>query len=531
MPRTITELRTGDLARKNASGLYEVVGRRSRFVKIVGLRVDLGQVERILTDLGVAAASTGTDDRLVVAVEGENDTQLLSKILAQGVGLPGTALSLCAVKELPRLGSGKLDYPAVTALVADRTQVTGLLSDASAQGRAPAETPDLASTGPSDDSPASTPAIVIVKQIFRDALEIAEVEDSDTFVSLGGDSLSFVAASVRLEQVLGQLPPDWHVTPVSRLKPSSKPNSQPRRPGIKGTMAPIDTSIVLRAVGIVFIISTHVGLFEWQGMAHVLIAAAGYNFARFQLSGQRRPRLRRQLASIGRIALPAMAFIAFAYLVTDRYSLANIVLLNAVLGPVEVTTQWHFWFIEDIVYILLAMTALLAIPWIDRTERRFPFLYPLMLFGAGLLTRYEIVEPGVPHTIPALWLFALGWTVARSRTLLQRPLVSVLAVVTIPGFFDGDVHRESTMMAGILLLTWLPALPVPRAVARPAALLAGASMHIYLVHWLVYPPLADINRPLAAAGSLIAGIGYWALCNRITSVHRRIRKDLSRSQS
>ncbi|MEO5316904.1 AMP-binding protein [Pseudarthrobacter sp. CC12] len=520
--RTITELRTGDLARKNAAGLYQVVGRRSRFVKIVGLRVDLGQVERMLADLGVAAASTGTDDRLVVAVEGEQDTQLLSKVLAQGVGLPRSALTLVAVKELPRLGSGKLDYPAVTALSAEMTKAAKALPDVAAAGRTVAETNDPASTGLSNEARSSTANTLTVKQIFMDVLEVSEVKDTETFVSLGGDSLSFVAASVRLEQVLGHLPPDWHLTPIGRLQPAPKPESQPRRSGIKRTVAPIDTSIALRAVGIIFIVSTHIGLFEWQGMAHVLIAAAGYNFARFQLSGQGMPRLRRQLVSIGRIVVPAMAFIAFAFLVTDRYSLANIVLLNAILGPVEVTTQWHFWFIEDIVYILLAMSALLAVPWINRTERRYPFLYPLILFGAGLLTRYEIVEPDVPHTIPALWLFALGWVVARSRTLLQRCLVAALTVITVPGFFE-DNPREATMMAGILLLTWLPTLPVPRVLTRPAAILASASMHIYLVHWLVYPPLADINRPLAVAGSLAAGIAYWIFCNRCTSTFQWFR--------
>ncbi|MDJ0459887.1 AMP-binding protein [Arthrobacter sp. NQ7] len=520
--RTIRELRTGDLARKNAAGLYEVVGRRSRFVKIVGLRVDLGQVERVLADLGVPAASTGTDERLVVAVEGEHDTQLLSKVLAQGVGLPRAALALYAVKELPRLGSGKPDYPAVAALATERTPAVQTSPDAPTPGRGFAQTSDPASTGPSDDVLRSTPNTVTVKQIFRDALEVTVVKDSDTFVSLGGDSLSFVAASVRLEQVLGHLPPDWHVTPVGRLEPAPNPKGQVRAPGKKRILAPVDTSIVLRAVGIVFIVSTHIGLFDWQGMAHVLIAAAGYNFARFQLSGQRRPRLRRQLVSVARIALPAMAFIALAYLVTDRYSPANIVLLNAVLGPVEVTTQWHFWFIEDIVYILLVMTALLAIPWVYRSERRFPFLYPLILFGAGLLTRYEIVEPGVPHTIPALWLFALGWAVARSQNLLQRLLVSALTVLTIPGFFD-DVPRESTMIAGILLLTWIPALPVPRVLTRPTVLLASASMHIYLVHWLVYPPLADTSRVLAVATSLAAGIVYWIFCNRFTSAFRLFR--------
>ena len=57
--RTVTELRTGDLARHHPAGVYEVVGRRSRFVKIVGLRVDLGQVERILADLGCRRPARG----------------------------------------------------------------------------------------------------------------------------------------------------------------------------------------------------------------------------------------------------------------------------------------------------------------------------------------------------------------------------------------------------------------------------------------------------------------------------------------
>ncbi|HEY1156155.1 MAG TPA: non-ribosomal peptide synthetase, partial [Arthrobacter sp.] len=379
--RTITELRTGDLARKNAAGLYEVVGRRSRFVKIVGLRVDLGQVERILAEIGVSAASTGTDDRLIVVVEGDHDTRLLSKVLAQGVGLPCAAVSLHAVKELPRLGNGKLDYRAVAALAGPSPMAQAQPHTSVGARALAAPAGGLGSAGQQQSVSLGIASGVTVKQIFEDALEVSDVKGTDTFVSLGGDSLSFVAASVQLEQVLGQLPPDWHLTPVSKLEPVPTPQGSSRPSGIKRIVAPVDTSIVLRAVGIVFIVSTHIGLFDWQGMAHVLIAAAGYNFARFQLPGQGVPRLRRQLVSIGRIALPAVVFIGFAYLVTDRYSLANIVLLNAILGPVEVTTQWHFWFIENVVYILLAMSALLAIPWIGAIERRLPFLYPLVLIG------------------------------------------------------------------------------------------------------------------------------------------------------
>jgi acyl-CoA synthetase (AMP-forming)/AMP-acid ligase II len=491
--RTIEELRTGDLARQHPTGVYEVVGRRSRFVKIVGLRVDLGQVEKILADLGVQAASSGTDDGLVVAVEGGHDTQLLGKVLAQGLGLPRAALQIHAVQHLPRLATGKLDYQAVQALTRPD--------------------PAPANVGAAADGPAS------VRKIFADALEVADIADGDTFVSLGGDSLSYVAASVRLERALGHLPPDWHLTPVRDLEPG--PRTPPVRK-LRRFFAPLETSIVLRAVGIVLIVSTHVGLFTWQGAAHVLMAVAGYNFARFQLSGERVPRLRRQLASLARIVVPSMVFIAVAYLVTDNYTPVNILLLNAILGPEAVTTQWHFWFIEILVYLIVGMTALLAVPWVDRAERRFPLLLPLALTGAGLLTRYELIDPGVPHTVPALWLFALGWAIARTRTVAQRCLVSAIAVLTVPGFFD-NATREGTLLAGILLLIWLPGIPVPKGLRRLTVVLASASLYAYLVHWLVYPPLAGISPALAVAASLAAGAAYWVVCLRFANAVTRRR--------
>jgi len=98
---------------------------------------------------------------------------------------------------------------------------------------------------------------------------------------------------------------------------------------------------------------------------------------------------------------------------------------------------------EVLVYMLVSMTALLAVPWIDQAEKRFPFLFPLVLFGAGLLTRFE---PGIPHTTPAFWLFARGWAVARARHVMQRCTLSLVAALAIPGFFDNP-GREPTVIA------------------------------------------------------------------------------------
>ena len=95
----------------------------------------------------------------------------------------------------------------------------------------------------------------------------------------------------------------------------------------------------------------------------------------------------------------------------------------------------------------------------------------------------------------------------------QQPMVqNVLPFVT-----SVAVH------VGILLLAWLPNLPVPRVLGGLAVLLASASMHIYLVHWLVYPLLAGVSLPLAVAASLASGAAYWAVCTRVSRAFSRRR--------
>jgi acyl-CoA synthetase (AMP-forming)/AMP-acid ligase II len=510
--RTVTELHTGDLARRTADGLYEIVGRRSRFVKIVGLRVDLGQVERILADLGLSAAAAGTDGQVVAAVESGQDLSLIAKTVAQDVGVPRAAIHLHAVAAVPRLSSGKPDYPAILALHAAK------------QAKAKDQEGDP-EAGSND-----------VRSIFADVLERDDVRETDTFVSLGGDSLSYVAASVRLERALGDLPRDWHLMPLCELERARGLDTDPDSATPVGAVfkkwrrrlfAPMETGTVLRAVAIIFIISTHVRWFSWQGMAHVLVAVAGFNFARFQLSGQPRERLRRQLRTVARVVLPSVAVIGFAFAVTDSYSWANVFLLNSFLGPEGWTDFSRFWFVEMLVYILLGMAVLLAIPAVRRAERRWPWTFPLALFGADLLLRFRVLDLPYPGQGPVLWLFALGWAAAVSRTLRKRTIVTALAVLTIPGTFD-DEYRNATILAGFLILLWLPTVPVPRALHRITGLLASASLYAYVTHWLVYPLLDQTSKGLAVTASLAVGIAYWAAATRVMgAIERWLRARLA----
>ncbi|YCK83064.1 AMP-binding protein [Arthrobacter sp. D3-18] len=506
--REMTELHTGDLARQGPGGLYEIVGRRSRFVKIVGLRVDLGRVERLLADLGLSAAAAGSDEMVVAAVEGDRDLALVAKTLTQDLGVPRAAVELYSVPSIPRLANGKPDYPAILALSV-RPE--------------PAQPEDVLHAD-DGNSPATTDS---VQRIFADALERQDVAITDSFVSLGGDSLSYVAVSVRLEKALGRIPQGWHTMPICELVPApdSAPSGDLREAGAPGPVgravqrwhskliASMETGIVLRAVAIVFIVATHIDFFSWEGTAHVLMALAGYNFARFQLTGSKIERLRRQLRAVARIVVPSVAVIGLAFVVTDDYRWHNVFLLNSLVGPPGWTDLSRFWFVEVLVHILLGLAILLAIPGVDKALRRWPWAFPLVLAGIDLLQRFDVIDLPYPGQGPVLWLFAFGWAAAVSRQWWQRAAMTALALLTIPGSFP-DESRSATILVGFLILLWIPTLPVPRGLHRITALLASSSLYIYVTHWLVYPHFDEFSKGLAVAASLVAGVAYWALATR-----------------
>ncbi|KQQ80932.1 acyl carrier protein [Arthrobacter sp. Leaf137] len=368
-----------------------------------------------------------------------------------------------------------------------------------------------------------------MRTIFAEVLEQEQedIAETDTFVSLGGDSLSYVAATVRLERALGHIPHGWHQMPVCELSPAPPQNraaaapadsagrpqhqsfGRSRPPWHRRMLAPMETGIVLRAVAIIFIVSTHIGFFHWEGTAHVLIAVAGYNFARFQLTGTRQARLRRQLRSVVRIVVPSVAVIGLAFAVTDTYTWANVFLLNSLPGPEGWTDYSRFWFVEILVHILIGLATLLVVPAVDRAQRRWPWAFALVLIAVDLPLLFGLVDSRYPGQGPVLWLFGLGWAAATSKNVWHRAAVTAIALFTVPESFE-DQYRSATILVGFLILLWVPTTTVPRGLHRITALLASASLYISITHWLLYPLVGPEHKGLAVAASLAAGILYWA---------------------
>lgn len=476
-------LHTGDLARRLDDGVYQVVGRLCRFVKLYGLRIDLQRVESAVAEHVAPAMCTDADGQLVVAAAGRVDPAELRHRTAAAAGLPAAAVRAVALTELPVLPSGKPDYPALRAIAREQ-----------------------------DQRPATD-----MRALFADVLHV----DSDTltpqssFVSLGGNSLSYVTMSIRLERMLGRLPADWQNHTIAELEALGG------RTGSRWA-ATLETSVALRAVAIVLIVGSHAGLFELWGGAHILLAVVGYNFGRFCLaSPSRRQRVRHLADTIAWIAIPSTIWIAFALLVTDDYAPTNLVLLQKVLGPHDSMTAGRLWFVEVLVWILVMLTAISWLPVCDRLERRYPFGIAAAFLALGLALRYDL--PGLHwgreawFTVLAFWFFAAGWAAAKATAAWQRLAISAVVVIGVAGYF-GNGHREALVTVGILLLIWLPALPFPAALTAVAGVVAEASLYIYLTHFQVYPLFGHPTAGVAA--SIVVGV---AVARMVAAVRARMR--------
>jgi hypothetical protein len=367
----------------------------------------------------------------------------------------------------------------------------------------------------------------------------------DTFVSLGGDSLSYVEISVALEGLLGRLPEGWQHRSIASLTSEASHDDAvigaapaPRRSRLaRPWMARhLDSTIVMRAIAIIAIVGSHIPVFDLRGGAHLLIAIAGYNLARFHIVDvPRRMRVRRMWRAIATVAVPSVLWLWLVVAFSERHPWPNALLINTFAGSVDWSPGWEYWFIEALLYLLVGTTLLLHLPWVDRIERRWPFGFPLALVAIGLLARYDVLvgETGSMHLFTAAsvgWLFALGWAVQRAMARWQQVVVTVLAGAVVPGF-SANTDRVAFVLVGIGILIWAPTLPVPSTLVRPIAVLAGASLWIYLTHFSIYPILNETGPWAALTACLLVGVAAscaWQRLDRWSRAQWSRRRSFSR---
>jgi non-ribosomal peptide synthetase component E (peptide arylation enzyme)/peptidoglycan/LPS O-acetylase OafA/YrhL len=493
--RVLTELKTGDLAKRLPSGYFKITGRASRFLKLFGLRIGLDDVEERLRDIGVTAAATGTDAKLIIALEGNGGAERIGAFVGEKFKLPKAVYTIVEVDVIPRNANGKVDYPAIRAIAAERAPAAG-----------------------------SSPLLSQASEI----LGKAEIDTSKSFIDLGGDSLSFVQFSMAIEETLGYLPPQWEQMPLADLvEPAPAQSAAPTQKQVHRTA----TDVVLRAIAIVGVCINHVFDENIEGSSIVLMALAGYSFARFQVPQLIARGIRATLVSLfSRVLVPyyvtIFALMAFFGLIYTP----NLLLIYS-MSPHHVVDALpprliYFWFIEVYIFATVLSSLLLTVPALGRLQQSRPVVIPCILFvGLETLRVIGTFNQGdgpdwssinvfsshgfvmvAPYFVLGWLLFVLnGWAIKLSVVLL-----ATAAILVFPTFEFNEAWVF--LLIALTALIFVPSVPTGRRVGSAISLVALSSYYIYLEHIFVMQAMGRLfEEPLRGLVGVIAVVMCLAL--------------------
>lgn len=105
-------LKTGDLAKRDVDGFYYIVGRKKRFLKLFGNRVNLDEVENILKSAGFNCACTGRDDLMAIYTCAD-DVEAIREHILQHTTVNPNGFMVKRTQAIPRNESGKILYSAI----------------------------------------------------------------------------------------------------------------------------------------------------------------------------------------------------------------------------------------------------------------------------------------------------------------------------------------------------------------------------------------------------------------------------------
>jgi hypothetical protein len=486
---------SGDRVTRDAQGLLYFVGRRDAMIKSSGNRISPQEIEdeALATGLVAEAAALGiADERLgqavhlvVRAAPGVRDAESeLPRVLSQR--LPGfmkpQAIHWRAA--MPVGPNGKID----------RQRLAEECQSASAQVpvglRAPAQ-----------------PRVGDLRASLAEIMGVTTIRDEDTFVSLGGDSLNYVQASILLDAMPGGIPEDWEQLPFAELAAhrsagaaavEAGPGAQRSRSGRAVTR--LEPSVILRAIAIMLIVLNHTldgrGIEILAGATGVLLLIVGMNFARFQLSQLELGGSRKVIdLTLRKAVLPYFAVLTFYFIKLRHIFWSEYLLYSNFTRGVfwEGDRRFKtFWFLEVYISFILLLSLLYFLPSIRAISRRHPKALPMGLFALSLVMA-EIAWPyskaGVfyEHTLfSALPLLVFGWMIDKLKSPGEKYLLLIVGCLTalvLP--VRGELLTLPLLAVAVPALLFIRRIPVSCSLARPLSLVAGASFYIYLLHGVV----------------------------------------------
>ena len=111
-------LETGDIAKFDKDGYYYITGRKKRFLKVFGNRVNLDELERLIKGhFNIELAIGGVDDKVTVFVLNDDKNNEIKKFIEETTKLNHTAFNFKIIDSIPHNDSGKVLYNELNKLL------------------------------------------------------------------------------------------------------------------------------------------------------------------------------------------------------------------------------------------------------------------------------------------------------------------------------------------------------------------------------------------------------------------------------
>ena len=108
-------LETGDMAQFDEDGFYYIVGRKKRFLKIYGNRVNLDEIDRMIKgEFEIDVASSGVDDHMYIFLTDASYAEIVKNFVVEKTKLNHAAFKVIVINEIPKNESGKTLYKELT---------------------------------------------------------------------------------------------------------------------------------------------------------------------------------------------------------------------------------------------------------------------------------------------------------------------------------------------------------------------------------------------------------------------------------
>lgn len=502
-------LSTGDLGMLTESNLYKITGRKKRICKIYGKRFNLDSIESILQQLDPTAVCCSDDESLLIASE-NIDMVLLSASVSKQFGIPQSNIISQHYIKIPLLASGKTDYAKIIKKSEEKPTNKKKTAHSSVKNE----------------------LLNIYKNCFPDE---PISPSNDSFISLGGDSLNYVALSVDLEKTLGQLPKKWEKMTLEELRKCHIKKKQ-------YSLQTVETGILLRAIAIIAVVLQHYDLFVCGG-AVVLLLVSGSNFSRFHLdsflNGEIKPF---SINFTKNILLPYWGVLFFYNLISFQRTEISPVIPEKffLIGNYYYQVDWDpfpTWFIQVLFQTLVFVAVPLCIPAIRNIAKQNINRYLILLLISGVTYRIldslyfmEMFPTRVAdqRTAWEAWIFLFGMLIYRLKPGKEKRIAFIVLFFLSMIFWYTSWTRIVALVGFGLLLISKDQLYIPKTIVLPVKTLASASLYIYMAHLTGLTGYLKPYGPfIQGVAGIIQGILFWYLYSRGKEIIQGLFQDIN----